>query len=386
MVCLNQGLNMVARIKLEKTTVNSDQAILIEWCHQEYAEINAGQAICLVETSKAVIEVYSYDSGILVHHAAMGSTVFTGDLLASIAKDVDEANEIKMSLSINSEKLDSQKSNLNDLIKKTSIVFTDKALELIEKNKIEKEYFEGLELVIAKDVMEKIETKAKPEFTENSIFAQCKRVLIITAGIGSMQVVDILLNDPFIRVIGFVDDNVALRNKIIFGIPVIGSCNDIFTLYKDGKFDSAIVGFTANISIRKKLYEECIAIGINMINAIDPTARINRGCDFGGGNIICSHVHIGIETVLGDNNFISANSSIDHHNHWGSHIMTGPNCVTSGLVVIENQVRFGTGVFVEPRLKIGAGSIISSGVILTSSVPKEHIVKTQLTQHVKPLI
>jgi acetyltransferase-like isoleucine patch superfamily enzyme len=65
--------------------------------------------------------------------------------------------------------------------------------------------------------------------------------------------------------------------------------------------------------------------------------------------------------------------------------MMGPNCVTSGLVVIENQVRFGTGIFVEPRLKIGAGSIISSGAILTSSVPNNHIVKTQLTQHIKPL-
>jgi len=56
--------------------------------------------------------------------------------------------------------------------------------------------------------------------------------------------------------------------------------------------------------------------------------------------------------------------NIDHHNHIGSHIKLGPNVSTSGKVVIEDNSIIGTGVFIEPAIKIGTDSFIKSGEII----------------------
>ena len=79
------------------------------------------------------------------------------------------------------------------------------------------------------------------------------------------------------------------------------------------------------------------------------------------------------------------NNSIDHHNVWGSHITTGPNCATSGVVTVGDEAKFGTGIFVQPNLNIGAGCVVASGSIIIRSIPDRHIVKARITTEVRPL-
>lgn len=76
---------------------------------------------------------------------------------------------------------------------------------------------------------------------------------------------------------------------------------------------------------------------------------------FGTGNVVCTFCHFGVDTVVGDNNFLSAFSSSDHRNRLGSDISTGPTCATSGLVVVGDCVRLGTGIYVEPHVEPPGG-------------------------------
>lgn len=55
---------------------------------------------------------------------------------------------------------------------------------------------------------------------------------------------------------------------------------------------------------------------------------------------------------VGDNNFISAYNSFDHHSELGSDISTGPGCMTSGLVQIGDRCRLGTRIFIEPHVTL----------------------------------
>jgi acetyltransferase-like isoleucine patch superfamily enzyme len=57
---------------------------------------------------------------------------------------------------------------------------------------------------------------------------------------------------------------------------------------------------------------------------------------------------------------------------------------TSSRVQIDDKVKFGTGIFIEPGIKIGSESIISSGSILTLDIPEKSIVKKQLDLKVQP--
>ena len=94
--------------------------------------------------------------------------------------------------------------------------------------------------------------------------------------------------------------------------------------------------------------------------------------------MICAFCHIGTGAVVGDNNFISAYNSFEHHNVLGSDSSTGPGCMTSGDVRLGDGVRLGTGIFVEPHVELGDDARVASGAIITSSVPAGHTVKTKL--------
>jgi acetyltransferase-like isoleucine patch superfamily enzyme len=99
---------------------------------------------------------------------------------------------------------------------------------------------------------------------------------------------------------------------------------------------------------------------------------------FGSGNVVCAFCHFGVGTVVGDNNFLSAANSYDHHNRLGSDISTGPACATSGLVVLGDRVRLGTGIYVEPHVEIGDDVQVASGSVIVASVPAGHTVKRRV--------
>ena len=112
-----------------------------------------------------------------------------------------------------------------------------------------------------------------------------------------------------------------------------------------------------------------------LANIIDKTCKISADVEIGYGNVICAFCHFGTETRIGDNNFISAYNSYEHHNVLKSDISTGPGCMTSARVTIGDCVRMGTGIFIQPGIDIGDNAILASGSIIINSVPDNHIVK-----------
>ena len=209
------------------------------------------------------------------------------------------------------------------------------------------------------------------------------RIMVLCGGFGAMQVIDILLNNPQNHVVGILDDTPDLLNSSIFGVNILGTTKDIKKHWEKKSFDKAIISISTSIQERKTLFEFCKSLNIPMANAICPTVRINRHSVIGEGNVVCSMVHIGTCTTIGDNNFISAQTNIEHHNVWGSHITTGPNCATSAMVKINDNVKFGTGIFIQPGISIGRNCLISSGSVITKSIPEFHALKSKISYDLK---
>jgi acetyltransferase-like isoleucine patch superfamily enzyme len=51
---------------------------------------------------------------------------------------------------------------------------------------------------------------------------------------------------------------------------------------------------------------------------------------------------------------------------------------------VGDGTRFGTGVFIEPKLNIGANAVIGSGCILRGHVPANSVVRTRLNHVLRP--
>ena len=365
------------------TDVNSETALVVAWHVADRSEVAASKSLVDVETSKAALEIESPADGYVLQLVAAGSAVTVGEPIAYVF-----AAEAELEAYIATRPAGGAEADAASGVRATASA-RQRAAELgVELGDIARPG-----LITAKDVEAAAATaKQRPRPAVSTLPgliqapAGMRRLLLIGAGLGATQVLDILGTGTDAAGVGIVDDNADFWGRDVRGLPVVGGSERIAELWEDRGFDAAVITISTSVDARARLRQLCRTAGVPLANAIDPTARITTGVSMGTGNVICAFVHFGTDTAIGDNNFISAYNSYDHHNVLGSDISTGPGCMTSGEVRIEDRVRLGTGIFVEPKLTIGEGSVVASGATIVRSVPPGHAVKTKVvTTTVVPL-
>jgi len=352
------------------TDVNSDTAIVTVWHVHDRSYVSAGDLVAEIETSKAVLEVVAPESGYLLRCAQEGDEIVLVSALAYLF-DTSEA-------------LDRHAANLAGASAAASesssgVRATAPAIQRAAELGVDLASLPGGDLVTLKMVEAAAgqQPAAAPPDLPLPLDApsRVERIALIGAGLGATQVADILAADTSKRAVAIVDDDPKRWGGRVAGVPVVGGTQQLREHYAEGRFESAVVCISSSVPARTRLRELCGELGIPLANAIDPTARICAEVEMGAGNVVCAFCHFGVATRVGDNNFLSAYNSFDHHSVLGSDISTGPGCVTSGLVRIGDRVRFGTGIFVEPHVEIGPDVQVASGAVIVSSVPAEHAVK-----------
>jgi acetyltransferase-like isoleucine patch superfamily enzyme len=199
------------------------------------------------------------------------------------------------------------------------------------------------------------------------------KIIIIGAGLGATQVMDILQSRQRANISELVpcliDDDEKLWGTTQHGVRVIGGSDLLEELADKHEDYVAVISISTSIRARMLLSDKCIAAGIPLATVYHATSYIGPTVRMGVGNVICAYCHFGAHTVVGDNNFFSAYNSFDHHNVIGNHCSTGPANATSGIVEIGSRVRLGTGIHVEPHWKIGDDSFIASGCLIREDIP-----------------
>jgi acetyltransferase-like isoleucine patch superfamily enzyme len=374
----------VTPVNVPWTDVNSESALVVAWHVEDRSEIAAARSLVDVETSKAALEIEAPSDGVVLQLVPAGAAVTVGEPVAYIFSDQADLERYLAERAA----AETESAAAGDDVRATANA-RQRATELgVELRDISRPG-----LITVKDVEAAAEAAAqRPRPDASSLpgliraAGAARRLLLIGAGLGATQVLEILGTGEDAAGVGIVDDNADFWGRDIRGLPVVGGSERIAELWEGRDFDAAVITISTSVEARARLRQLCQAAGVPLANVIDPTARITGGVTMGTGNVICAFVHMGTDTVLGDNNFISAYNSFDHHNVLGSDISTGPGCMTSGEVRIEDRVRLGTGIFVEPKLTIGEGSVVTSGATVVHSVPAGHAVKTKVvTTTVVPL-
>jgi acetyltransferase-like isoleucine patch superfamily enzyme len=80
----------VLEIVLTREDANTEFALLAEWLVEDGQEVTSGQPVCVVETTKATVEVESPGDGTLVQLFADGIEVELGKTIALVAQSADE--------------------------------------------------------------------------------------------------------------------------------------------------------------------------------------------------------------------------------------------------------------------------------------------------------
>jgi acetyltransferase-like isoleucine patch superfamily enzyme len=352
------------------TDVNSETGVLLSWHAADRTEVSEGDTLAEIETSKAIIDVPCPESGFILHAARQGAEVSLNEPVARVFPDL-------AALEAYAEESARQRAEAEESGPRATAPARRRAEELgVDLSDLPSDALITVGMVEAAAAAISTATIELPDPLPG--IEGSPRIALIGAGLGATQVIDILQAADSGTAVAIVDDDPARWAAEIMGVPVVGGFDRLVSLHGDGAFDAAIVAVGTSVPARVRLREACTAAGIPLANAIDPTARIAADATFGSGNIVCANCHFGVGTVVGDNNFISAYNSFDHHSRIGSDIATGPACATSGLVVIGDRVRMGIGIYIEPHVELGDDVQVASGSVIVASVPARHAVKRRV--------
>jgi acetyltransferase-like isoleucine patch superfamily enzyme len=366
------------------TDVNSDTATVVAWHVPNRSTVTETAGLVDIETSKAALEIPAPATGFVLQVVDVGTEIEVGQPVAYIFDDEAELTEF--------EARREQEVAAAPPEPAAGVRASEKALKRAEELGVDVATIRASGLITVRDVEAAAgATAPAPDVDPSDLTLlpgdpAAARLLLIGAGLGATQVLDILAETPGQVAVGIVDDDPATWGTEIRGLRVVGGSNRVAALHGEGGFDAVTIAISTSVDARARLRGLCAEAGIPLANVIDPRVKLATGVEIGSGNVICAYCHFGTETRIGDNNFMSAYNSYDHHNVLGNDISTGPGCMTSGEVTLEDRVRLGTGVFVEPKLVLGEGALVASGAIIVRSVPAHHAVKTKVvTTTVVPL-
>jgi acetyltransferase-like isoleucine patch superfamily enzyme len=360
----------VKPVLVPTTDVNSETGLLLAWHAADRSQVAAGDTIAEIETSKAIIDVPAPEAGFILHAAREGAEVRLTEPVARVFADLGELE----AFAAEEERLKAQAAESGP---RASEPARRRAEELgVDLNALAGDTLITVGMVEAAAAAATTATIELPDPLPG--VPGRPRIALIGAGLGATQVIDILQAAESGTAVAIVDDDTSRWASEVMGVPVVGGFERLVALFGEDAFDAAIIAISTSVPARARLREACTANGIPLANAIDPTARIAAGVTFGTGNVVCAFCHFGVDTVVGDNNFLSAYNSYDHHNRLGSDSSTGPACATSGLVELGDRVRLGTGIYVEPHVHLGDDVQVASGSVIVASVPAGHTVKRRV--------
>lgn len=193
-------------------------------------------------------------------------------------------------------------------------------------------------------------------------------VLILGAGGHGRVVLDILLQTGRHEVLGFLDNNSEIHGRRIDWLPVLGPIYALPELAATHGCDGVVVAIGDN-GVRRGVARQVEGAGIELINAIHPSATLARNATLGrnvvvaAGVVLCAHCQIGDSVILNTGCIIDHQTMIGE----GSHICPGVR--VAGRVKIEPGTFVGIGATVIPKVTLGCESIVGAGAVVIEDVP-----------------
>jgi UDP-perosamine 4-acetyltransferase len=193
------------------------------------------------------------------------------------------------------------------------------------------------------------------------------KIAIIGAGGQARIVYEILSYDHNMEIVAFVDNVVHGHDEHIMGIPVIGDHSVMPRLMKEG-VKGVIIGVGDN-DIRAAHFEKFTNMGLELVNAIHPTAIISPSAKLGKGITISMGACISTAARIGNNTIINTGATVDHENKVEDHAQVGPGCSIAGRVTIRRGAFIGIGSVIKEYITIGERTIVGAGSVVLNDLP-----------------
>jgi acetyltransferase EpsM len=192
------------------------------------------------------------------------------------------------------------------------------------------------------------------------------QTVIFGASLQGSVVLEVLRAQGAVEVVGFLDDDVSKHKTSIAGVPVLGGIE--WATAHAGENLAAIVAVGSNDD-RIRIADRLRASGIELINAIHPSAVVMPTTSLGTGNLVSPGVVLVAGTRLENEVVVNTGATIDHDSvlHTGAQVAAGVH--TAGCVTIGQGAFIGVGAVLGPNVTIGDWCIVGAGSVVLSDLP-----------------
>jgi len=205
-----------------------------------------------------------------------------------------------------------------------------------------------------------------------------KRLVILGTAGNSIDILDLLesinaqaVDAPY-ECIGFLDDNPAIQNTRIRGVPVLGPLAAARDL-TDCSFVNGIGSpntYTRKASIisRTRVSSERFA------TIVHPQASVSRSATIGRGTVIFPNATIASNVSIGDHVIVLSNSVINHDVSIGDCACITSGVCLSGGVRIGKSTYLGSNCSVIENTVIGERCLVGMGSVVLDQVADNSVV------------
>jgi len=194
------------------------------------------------------------------------------------------------------------------------------------------------------------------------------KCVIVGAGGHGRVVLDILQAAGAHDVVGFLDSNTALHGRRIDGKEILGSIDALEGIRSRGGVTCAVVAIGYN-GVRREFAERIEQSGIELINAIHPSANLASNVSLGrnivvaAGALVCAHCQIGDSAIL------NTGCIVDHESMIGTATHICPGARLAGRVTVEAGAFIGIGATVIQSIRVGYEAVVGAGSVVIRDVP-----------------
>ena len=196
-----------------------------------------------------------------------------------------------------------------------------------------------------------------------------KHIVIIGAGGHGRVVLETLRAAGNVHVAGFIDADTSRVGATIGGLSVLGPPNLLSKLRRQ-EITGAIVAIGDN-RVRKSYAQLVLQNGLELINAIHPSAVIASSAQLGRNILVAANAVIQAEVQVADSVIINTSAVIEHECILGEACHICPAAALAGRVRVEEQAFVGMGSRVVPCLTIGRAATVGAGAVVLADVPPE---------------
>jgi UDP-perosamine 4-acetyltransferase len=195
---------------------------------------------------------------------------------------------------------------------------------------------------------------------------ETRDVVIVGAGGHGKVVFDILRAAGTFTAVAFLDANENLHKSSVAGLQVAGHLNVIPKLKAKG-VRGAIVAIGDN-RVRASYTQKLAAAGLELINAIHPSAVISPTATLGKNIVIAAGAIVCTDAKIADSAIINTAAVVDHECDIGQAVHICPGVHLAGRVTVGAFAMVGIGANVLPCLRIGENATVGGGALVRKDV------------------